>query len=154
MRKFNINANLVHVYEHLHDNAVGAVQMNGSTGEWFRTVGVRQVYLLSPILFNIFLKRIMSDALEEHDGKVSIGGTIITSLSLTDNINALAEEERELEAIVETLDKTCARYKMEIIVENTKLMTNSAKDIQREIKIKTQKLGSDKLQVRWSNCFR
>ena len=32
----------------------------------------------SPTLFNIFLELIMSDALEEHDGKVSIGGRNIT----------------------------------------------------------------------------
>ena len=57
------------------DNAISEVQMNDSTGEWFRTtVGVRQGCLLSSTLFNIFFERIMSDALEEHDGKVSIGG--------------------------------------------------------------------------------
>ena len=39
----------------------------------------------------------MSDALEEHDGKVSIGGRNITSLRLADDIDALAEEEEELE---------------------------------------------------------
>ena len=43
MWKYNISANLVRAIEHLYDNAVSAVQMNGSTGEWFRTaVGVRQ----------------------------------------------------------------------------------------------------------------
>ena len=56
------------------------------------TVGVRQGYLISPTPFNIFLERIVSDALEEHDGKVSIGGRTITNLRLTDNIDALAEE--------------------------------------------------------------
>ena len=45
-----------------------------------------------------FLERIMSDALEEHDGKVNIGGRIITNLRFADNIDALAEEEQELEA--------------------------------------------------------
>ena len=48
----------------------------------------------------------MSDALEEHDGKVSIGGRNITNLRFADDINALAEEEQELEALVESLDKT------------------------------------------------
>ena len=70
-----------------------AVLMNGSMGEWFRTtVGVRQGCLLSPTFFNIFLERIMSDALEEHDGKVSIGGRNINNLRFADNIDALAEK--------------------------------------------------------------
>ena len=43
----------------------------------------------------------MSDALEEHDGKVSIGGRNITNLRFADDIDALAEEEQELEALVE-----------------------------------------------------
>ena len=106
------------------------------------TVGVRQGCLLSPTLFNIFLERIMSGALEEHDGKVSIGGRNITNLQFADDIDALAEEEQELEALVESLNKTCTRYKMEISAEKTKLMTNSANGIQREIKVKGQKLGT------------
>ena len=105
------------------------------------TVGVRQGCLLSPILFNIFLERIMSDALEEHDGKVSIGGRNITNLRFADDI-ALAEEEQGLEALVENLDETCTRYKLEISAEKTKLMTNSANSIQREIKVKGQKFGT------------
>ena len=143
MRKYNINANLVRTIEQLYDKAASAVQMNGSIGEWFRTtVGVRQGCLLSPTLFNIFLERIMSDAVEEHDGTVSIGGSNITNLRFADDIDALAEEEQELEALVEGLDKTCTRFKMEISAEKTKLMTNSANGIQREIKVKGQKLGT------------
>ena len=141
MRKYNINANLVRTIEQLYDKATSAVQMNGSIGERFRTiVGVRQGCLPSPTRFNIFLERIMSDALEEH-GKVSIGGRNITNLRFADDIDALAEEEQELEALVESFDKTCTRYKVEISAEKTKLMTNSANGIQREIKIKGQKLG-------------
>ena len=81
MRKYNIIANLVHTTEQLYEKATSAVQMNGSIGEWIRTtVGVRQGCLLSSTLFNIFLERIMSDALEEHDGKVSIGGRNIRNI--------------------------------------------------------------------------
>ena len=145
MRKYNISANLVHSTEQLYDKATSAVQMNGSIGEWFRTtVGVRQGCLLSPTVFNIFLERIISEALEEHDGKVSIGGRNITNLRFAHDIDALAEEKQELEALVESLDKTCTKYKMEISAEKAKLvlMTNSANGIQREIKVKGQKLGT------------
>ena len=98
----------------------------------------------------------MSDALEEHDGKVSIGGRNITNLRFADDIGALAEEgQQELEALVECLDKTCTRYKMEISAEKTKLMTYSANGTQKEIKVKRTEVGHcNKLQVPWSSCFR
>ena len=80
--------------------------------------------LLSPTLFNIFLERFMSDALEEHDGKVSIGGRSIINLQFANDIDALAEEEHELEALVESRDKTGTMYK--IGAEKSKLMINMA----------------------------
>ena len=75
-------------------------------------------------------------------GKVSIGGINITNLWFADDIDALAEEEQELEALVESLDKTCTTFKMEISAEKTKLMINSVDGIQRQIKVKGQKLGT------------
>ena len=123
MRKYHISVNLVCTFEQLYDKATSAVQMNGSIGEWFKTaVGVRQGCLLSPTIFNIFLEGI----------KVSIGGRNITNLRFADDIDALAEEEQELEVLVESLDKTCTRYKTEFSAEKTKLMTNSANGIKRE----------------------
>ena len=64
------------------------------------------------------------------------------ALIRSNTVDALAEEEQELEALVESLDKTCTRYKMEISAEKTKLMTNSANDIQKEIKEKGQKFDT------------
>ena len=84
MKLYNINTNLIKVIESLYSKATSAVYYNGSVGEWFRTtVGVRQGCLLSPTLFNIFLERIMTDALENHEGSVSIGGrTILPTYAL------------------------------------------------------------------------
>ena len=73
-------------------------------------------------------ERIMSNAVEEHDEKVRKGGRNITNLRFADDIDALAEEEQELEALVESLDKICIRYKLEISAEKTKLMTNTERD--------------------------
>ena len=44
----------------------------------------------------------MFDAQEEHDGRVSIGGRNINNLRFADDIDALAEEEQELEALVDS----------------------------------------------------
>ena len=153
MRKYNIRANLVCTTEQLYGKATSEVQMNGSMGEWFRTtVGVRHGYLLSPTLINSFLERIMSYALEEHGRRVSIGRRNITNLEIASDIDAQAEEEQELEALVESLDKTCTRYKMEISAEKTRLMTNSASGILRQIKGRVWVLY--KLHVPQSSCLR
>ena len=63
-------------------------------------------------------------------------------LGFADDTDALADEEQEVEALNEGLDKTCTRYQIEIRAEKTKLMTNSAKGMQSEIKVKGQKLGT------------
>ena len=114
-----------------------AKAVNMATLFAIHTLGVRQGCLLSPTLFNIFLKRIMTDASEAHEGTVSIRGRAITNLHFADDINGLAGEEEELLKLVERLNKA---YGMEISAEKTKLMTNNTSGINTEIKISGQKL--------------
>ena len=82
MKKYNISTNLIRVVKNLYDKATSAVLFNSSIGDWFRTTaGVRQGCLLSPTLFNIFLERIVTDTLGDHEGTVSIGGRTINNLT-------------------------------------------------------------------------
>ena len=143
MKKYNINTNLIQVIKTVYNKATSAVLFNSSLGDWFRTtVGVRQGCLLSPTLFNIFLERIMTDALEDHDGTVSIGlgGRTITNLRFADDIDDLAGEEKKLANLVERLDKASTAYGMEVSAEKTKLMTNNTSGINTEIEVNEQKL--------------
>ena len=56
----------------------------------------------------------MTDALEDYEGTVSIGGRTITNLCFADVIDGLTGEEEELANLVERLDKASTAYGMEI----------------------------------------
>ena len=71
---------------------------------------------------------------------VDNGGRLITNLRFADDIVVNAEEEEEAGVLVDRLDTTTTRYKMEIGPDKTKVMTNNPNGFQREIKIKGQRL--------------
>ena len=50
----------------------------------------------------------------ERLAQASIGSRNITNLLFADDIDALAEEKQELEALEESLDKTCTQYELEL----------------------------------------
>ena len=76
----------------------------------------------------------MTDALEDHEGTVSIGGRTITILRFADIIDGLAGKEEKVAKLVERLDKVSTAYGMEISAEKTKLMTINTCGVNTEIK--------------------
>ena len=128
----------IKLIEELYSHVTSAVYLNGDIGEWFRTtVGVRQGCPLSPTLFNIFLERIMTVALENHVSTVTIGGRTVSNLRFADDIDGLAGAEAEFSELICKLDGSCTSYGMEISAEKTKIMTNShAGGLQSQISVK------------------
>ena len=132
MKKYNISTNLIRVTKDLYNVATSAVLFNSSILDWFqKTVGVRQGCLLAPTLFNIFLERIMTDALNDHEGTVSIEGRTITNLRFADDIDGLAGEEEELANLVALcklwkLDATARYY-----ASHTKTMLPTRKSVRQ-----------------------
>ena len=82
----------------------------------------------------------MTDALEDHEGTVSIGSRKITNLRFADDIDVIAGEEEELANLADRLNKASTAYGMEISAEKTKLMTNNTSDINTGIKVNGQNL--------------
>ena len=77
----------------------------------------------------------MTDALENHEGTVSIGGRTIINLRFADDIDGFARKAEKLANLVERLNKASTAYGMEISAEKTKLMTNNTSGINTEIKV-------------------
>ena len=97
---------------------------------------------------------IMPGALEQHSRKVGIGGRNIVELRFADDIDALAEEEQEKEALVESLNKICTRYRSEISAKKQthykqrKRQTDGAKGKRAEAGLRNDH------QIPRSNCLR
>ena len=82
----------------------------------------------------------MCEELDDHEGSVSIRERLVTNFRFADDIIVNAEEEEEADVLVDRLDTTTTRFKMEIGPHKTKVMTNNPNGFQREIKIKGQRL--------------
>ena len=68
----------------------------------------------------------------------------ITNIRFADDIVVNAEDEEEAVVLVDRLDTTTTRYKMEFGPDKTKVMTNNPNDCQRETKIKMSDARSSK----------
>ena len=81
----------------------------------------------------------MCKALDDHEGSVSVEGRLITYFRFADDIVVNAEEEDKACVLADRLDTATTRYKTEIGLDKTKVMTNNPNDFKREIKIKCEK---------------
>ncbi|XP_072016944.1 uncharacterized protein [Amphiura filiformis] len=81
----------------------------------------------------------MADALENHEGTVSIGGRAVYPIFASLMIYGLAGSEQEL---INNLHQTSQRYGMEISAEKSKLMTNNTSGISEAVEISEQRLAT------------
>ena len=66
-------------------NSSSAVLLNSQLGEFLKTtVRVRQGFLLSTILFNLYLEKIVQGTLHEYHTSISIGGRLMWNLRFAD----------------------------------------------------------------------
>jgi len=71
----------------LYKKQLAKVKVAGTLSEWFRVKkGVRQGCVLSPYLFNILAEMVTRETLDGFQGKVQIGGRMITNLRYADDI--------------------------------------------------------------------
>ena len=89
--------------------------------------GKDQGYLLSPVLFNLFLERIMQDTLQNNHTSISIGGRPICNLRFADDIDLMGSSNSELQDLTDNLINSSKAYGMEVSSEKSKVMVKSTR---------------------------
>ena len=115
MSEFGIGNDLIQIIKSIYISAKSSVLFNKFIGTDFNTtVGVRQGSLLSTVLFNLFLERIIQDSLVDQPSSIAIGGRKINNLRFADDIDLIAGSESELQILTNSIEKASTAYGMEI----------------------------------------
>ena len=119
IKRYNIGNKLPNIISAVYKDTSKAVVTHEGVAEWFLTiVGVRQGCLLSPVLFNIFLKRILQECLTDRSTSEKIEwGQIVSNPRVAVDIALLAGSHGELQ------EYNATRFGTEISTEKTKTMT-------------------------------
>ena len=85
----------------LYAGQKATVRTRHGTTDWFQIgKGVRQSYVLSPCLFNLYAKYIMRNAgLVEGQAEIKIAGRNINNLRYTDDATLMADSKEELKSL-------------------------------------------------------
>ena len=77
------------------------VKFKGCISEEFMySIGVRQGYVLSPLLFNLFINDI-EELVESSNAGVSVGDALIFILLYADDIVRVADNDNDLQQLVQ-----------------------------------------------------
>lgn len=85
--------------------------------------GVRQGCILSPILFNMYLEKIFSLALEDEEIGIRVNGTRVSNLRYADDSAIITENMGDMQRIIDKIDQIGREFGVRINVGKTKLMT-------------------------------
>ena len=80
---------------------------------------MRQGCLLSPVLFKLFLEKIMQETLHDHHAIISIGGRPQSNLRFADDIDLMGGSNNELQACTNRLEDRAEAYGTEVSTEKS-----------------------------------
>ena len=94
--------------------------------DWFQIEkGVRQGYILSPCLFNLYAEYIMRNAgLEEAQAGIKIAGRNIKNLRYTGDTTLMAESEEELKSLLMKVKEESEKVGLKLNIQKTKIMAS------------------------------
>ena len=120
--EYNIDGKLYNCIKALYNHPLSTVKLNSYMTDWFTTEsGVRQGDSLSPTAFAIFINDLAKEMKDLNVG-VDIDGEKICILLFADDIVILAENETDLQTLLNFVDSWCKNWRMKINIDKTKVV--------------------------------
>ena len=122
-----ISDHLTCLLRNLYASQEATVRTGHGTTDWFQIgKGVRQGYILSPCLFNLYADNIMRNAgMEEAEAGIKIAGRNINNLRYADDTILMAESEEELKHIMMKVKEESEKVGLKLYIQKTKIMASS-----------------------------
>ena len=111
----------------LHAGQEATDKIGHGTTNWFQ-IGkrIRQAYILSPWLFNLYAEYIMRNAgLEEAQAGIKIAWRNINNVIYADDTTLMAESEEELKSLLMKVKEESEKVGLKLNIQKTKIMTSS-----------------------------
>jgi len=105
----------------------GSNRTGHGTTDWFQIgEGVRQGYILSPCLFNLYAEYIMRNTgLEEAQAGIKIARRNINNLRYADDTTLMAENKEELKSLLMKVKQESEKAGLKLNILKTKIMASS-----------------------------
>ena len=127
--------------EAVHDNVTSAVVINCQLTKWFSVeICVRQVCLLSPILFSLSLEFVMT-YMKILCKEIKLDTNLSFNIGYADDITIVFNVLEKLQISTEELRAASKKRGMKINFSKCKIITSSEKDISRHIALASTAFG-------------
>jgi len=100
-------------------------------------------------LFNIYIQELITEALENSEDGVKVGGTLVNAVRFADGQAMVANSNAGLQRIMDNLNKTSQEYGMKININKTKMMRIS----RTEERLLTVTINGNKLEQVKQFCY-
>uniref|UniRef100_A0A4W2HCR1 RNA-directed DNA polymerase n=1 Tax=Bos indicus x Bos taurus TaxID=30522 RepID=A0A4W2HCR1_BOBOX len=126
LKEMGIPDHLTCLLRNLYAGQEATVRTGHGTTDLFQIgKGVRQGYILSPCLFNLYAEYIMRNAgLEEAQAGIKIAGRNINNLRYAEDTTLMAESEEELKSLLMKVKVESEKVSLKLNIQKTKIMAS------------------------------
>ena len=126
LKEKGIPDHLICLLRNLYAGQEATVRTGHRTIDWFQIEkGVRQGFILSPCLFNLYADYIMRNTgLEEAQAEIKIAGRNINNLIYADDTTLMAESEEELKSLLMKVKEESEKVGLKLNMQKTKIMAS------------------------------